>query len=190
MSTDNIHVHPEYKIYRRSASKSSLRTVLSSVSSKLRSGSEHFWGSLFSLSPDDQGVSSSRHKLVHYLARRYADLLRQRQHLNPPSTPVAAHSAAVGARIANANDASDYTLIKHCPRITPVSQRRFLFQFTKLRYKNLLSQAELLFDFAFGFIVFQIDCFSGFQNDVVRNSGIDSRRRHANDDAGFRRFGE
>ena len=79
VSTDNIHIHPDYKIYRRSASKSSLKTVLSSVSSKLRSGSEHFWGSLFSLSHDDHqtgtptsSFSSGQHsKVVHFLASRY-----------------------------------------------------------------------------------------------------------------------
>ncbi len=138
VSTDNIHVHPDYKIYRRSASKSSLKTVLSSVSSKLRSGSEHFWGSLFSLSHDDSGTASSssagrqHSKVVHYLASRYAHLLRQRhnslQH-NGNSPAAAAHSAAVGARIANLSDSTDYVIPKYsCSPATPVS-RSTLAQF-------------------------------------------------------------
>ena len=54
-------VHPEHKIYRRSASKSSLRTVLSSVSHKLahfKSASD-FWGSLFNLT-NNHHVSCSQ----------------------------------------------------------------------------------------------------------------------------------
>lgn len=123
VSTDNIHIHPEYKIYRRSTSKSSLKTVLSSMSSKLRSGSEHFWGSLFSLSHDDSAnstSSSSRHnKVVHYLANRYALLLRQRHGLN--SSMASAHSAAIGARIASVSDAADYVIPKYCSPTTAVS---------------------------------------------------------------------
>lgn len=122
VSTDNIHIHPDYKIYRRSASKSSLKTVLSSVSSKLRSGSEHFWGSLFSLSHDESAASSSssRHsKVIHYLASRYALLLRQRHGLANPTA--AAHSAAIGARIASVSDSADYVIPKYCSPATPVS---------------------------------------------------------------------
>lgn len=128
VSTDNIHVHPDYKIYRRSASKSSLKTVLSSVSSKLRSGSEHFWGSLFSLSHDDSAVTSpssagrQHSKVIHYLANRYALLLRQRhnslQHNSNPAA--AAHSAVIGARIANLSDSADYVIPKYSSPTTPV----------------------------------------------------------------------
>lgn len=127
VSTDNIHVHPDYKIYRRSASKSSLKTVLSSVSSKLRSGSEHFWGSLFSLSHDDSAVTSpssagrQHSKVIHYLANRYALLLRQRhnslQHNSNPAA--AAHSAVIGARIANLSDSADYVIPKYSSPTTP-----------------------------------------------------------------------
>ena len=138
VSTDNIHVHPDYKIYRRSASKSSLKTVLSSVSSKLRSGSEHFWGSLFSLSHDDSGNASSssagrqHSKVIHYLASRYALLLRQRhnslQQHNGSSTAAAAHSAAVGARIANLSNSTDYVIPKYSSPTTPVSPSiQFIF---------------------------------------------------------------
>jgi hypothetical protein len=130
VSTDNIHVHPDYKIYRRHGSKSSLRTVLSSVSAKLSS----HWGSIFSLNttaghhednPASAGAgstssSSSRNRVIHYLARQYAMLLKQQRGNVGPT--VAAHSATVGARMASAADpASDYAVLKYNRHGNPVS---------------------------------------------------------------------
>ena len=185
VSTDNIHVHPDYKIYRRSTSKSSLKTVLSSVSSKLRSGSEHFWGSLFSLSHDDSGASSSssRHsKVIHYLASRYAHLLRQRHNFNNPTA--AAQSAVIGARIASVSDSTDYVIPKYCSPTTPVNYDpsiQWLMNESNCFFVYFML-TELLFDIALGSVVFKVYGISDFQNDVVRHAGIDKRCGHADDD--------
>ena len=148
VSADNIHIHPDYKIYRRrtsgsiatAASKISLKAVLSSVSAKLSqhlrasgggssgasSSSDHFsWGSIFSLSHDQQQQqqdppSSSRNRVMHYLARQYAGLLlRQRE--TSASSVAAQHNAAVGARMAGAADCGDYATLKYNARPTAVS---------------------------------------------------------------------
>lgn len=150
VSADNIHIHPDYKIYRRrasgsiatAASKISLKAVLSSVSAKLShhlransggggstsSSSDHFsWGSIFSLShehqnqhPEQVPPSSSRNRVLHYLARQYAGLLlRQREATG--SSSAAQHNAAIGARMAGAADCGDYATLKYNPRATPVS---------------------------------------------------------------------
>ena len=128
-STDNIHVHPDYKIYRRSASKTSLRTVLSTVSAKLshlksgKSGSD-FWGSIFSLSNEDahqhQQHRHHRHnKVVHYLARQYSTLLKQRIRTGSIH-PAPIGNAAVGARMANA-DRAEYAIPKYFRNASVIS---------------------------------------------------------------------
>jgi hypothetical protein len=93
------------------------------------------------LSHDDSGTASSssagrqHSKVVHYLASRYAHLLRQRhnslQH-NGNSPAAAAHSAAVGARIANLSDSTDYVIPKYsCSPATPVSRSRPFSEFSR-----------------------------------------------------------
>lgn len=133
VSTDNIHVHPDYKIYRRSGSKSSLRTVLSSVSAKLSS----HWGSIFSLNTTaghheenpasaSANSSSSRNRVIHYLARQYANMLLKQQRGNIGPTVSAAHSATVGARMASATDpAADYAVLKYNRNGNPVSSAAY-----------------------------------------------------------------
>lgn len=120
VSTDNIHVHPDYKIYRRSASKSSLRTVLSTVSAKLshfKSASD-FWGSIFNLSNED-GNRHGHKKLTDYLARQSSALLKQWiRHAESSVNAAPVGNSAVGARMANA-DHADYVIPKFC-RNTPV----------------------------------------------------------------------
>ena len=140
VSTDNIYVHPEYKIYRRSASKTSLRTVLSTMSAKLshlKSGSE-FWGSIFSLSNEDASQRHRHNKVVHYLARQYSTLLKQRMR-SGSIHPSPIGNAAVGARIANA-DRAEYVIPKYCRKspVSPISVLILLLFFFSIDINILL----------------------------------------------------
>nr|CAD7402675.1 unnamed protein product [Timema cristinae] len=78
-SLNELNVHPDYKIYRPSMSKASLRHVISSVSSRLaglRTSSE----TLDADTEQDRILQRERRasKLVHALARQYGKTLRQR----------------------------------------------------------------------------------------------------------------
>nr|CAD7605541.1 unnamed protein product [Timema genevievae] len=78
-SLNELNVHPDYKIYRPSMSKASLRHVISSVSSRLaglRTSSETLDADI----EQDRILQRERRasKLVHALARQYGRTLRQR----------------------------------------------------------------------------------------------------------------
>ena len=147
-SLNELNVHPEYKIYRPSISKASLRHVISSVSNKLagmRLSSE-------TLESNDGEVEQERllqrerraSKLVYALARQYSKTLKQRirnimgedsteeyydtvQHRTPspmqticaPALPIYKQgSSNLGARIAHCS--SEYANPRQLyPNITP-----------------------------------------------------------------------
>ncbi|KAJ9587736.1 hypothetical protein L9F63_018844, partial [Diploptera punctata] len=107
-SLNELNVHPEYKIYRPSVSKATLKHVISSVSNKLagiRMSSE-------TLESNDGEVEQERilqrerraSKLVYALARQYIQQ-RTPSPVQTPSTPVLPiykqGSSSLGARIAH-----------------------------------------------------------------------------------------
>ena len=150
-SLNELNVHPEYKIYRPSISKASLRHVISSVSNKLagmRLSSE-------TLESNDGEVEQERilqrerraSKLVYALARQYSKTLKHRirnimgedsteeyydavQHRNPspmqticaPALPIYKQgSSNLGARIAHCS--SEYANPRQLyPNIAPPSE--------------------------------------------------------------------
>ncbi len=149
VSDDNIHIHPEYKIYRRRSSSSaaskasSLMAILSSFSAKLThhlkggshgvgsvgggatsASSDFSWGSLFSLSQDGSSTHNPSAPTSSPGNRILHYLTRQYAALlvkqRSESSASSSMAAAIGARMAGAADLSDYATLKFV-RTTPVS---------------------------------------------------------------------
>ncbi|XP_014247905.1 pleckstrin homology domain-containing family G member 3 isoform X2 [Cimex lectularius] len=96
-STQHLNVHPEYKIYRPSLTKATLKQVISSVSNKLanlRLSSEAL----------DEIDDSRTNKLMNAFAKTFVKKKSDERRL-----PVYKQgSSALGARIAHGNETSDY----------------------------------------------------------------------------------
>lgn len=97
-STQHLNVHPEYKIYRPSLTKATLKQVISSVSSKLANLR------LSSETLDEVDDSQRTNKLMTAFAKTFV-----KKKTDESSAPFYKQgSSALGARIAQGSETSDY----------------------------------------------------------------------------------
>ncbi|XP_073987423.1 guanine nucleotide exchange factor in mesoderm isoform X3 [Rhodnius prolixus] len=97
-STQHLNIHPEYRIYRPSLTKATLRQVMSTVSNKLASlvlSSEHL---------DQLDQEHRTNKLMNAITKTF----KQKKSEESSLPTYKQGSSALGARIAHGNETSDY----------------------------------------------------------------------------------
>ncbi|XP_039281122.1 pleckstrin homology domain-containing family G member 1 isoform X1 [Nilaparvata lugens] len=147
VSMQNLHVHPEYKIYRPGVTKAALKHVISSVSSKLASlrvSSEML----------DETELEKRSRLMQVLAK-----LKSRKEEGSDSPIYKQGSSRLGARIAQGSDYADPRVL--FPSITPSKKAASLLG---IRPYSVLSLVSNLTSSSDG------DKTSGYGGSVASNS--------------------